>query len=386
MRRSTVFALVLAVVLALGGVQFAQADVSVPFQQDEPPPDFTAAADYRSSNPTFQTAAEVQAFWTQERLDEAQPIPDWVYQGAVPEGAGQETGSTANGPAMVSAPVIPGGVGLAAVAYQAPGYSTAAPNFAYPHPFTTGLVDTAFYGFYPWRVNGKLFFTNAAYGAGTFVCSGTVITSGANASGNENLILTSGVCVNSGGSGGVLGTWSQNMSFSPGYTGAHPQGLWSWSNAWSHPNWTLYSNWRQSYGFVVVNSNIFGCGTRIQTCYGAQGVAWNQYAHRDYWVTGYPQAAPYTGNRQIFCSSELAKRGNVAGPGTGNVGEYAMGIGCPQTGGAEGASWIIRGNVSNGGYANSATSWKWNPNDIYGPYYDGEFGWIWGLARTDMIP
>lgn len=338
------------------------------------------------SNP--QTIQQMKEFWTLERMAAAQPVPEWVFQHNMSEADHQasQIELLTDGPPMISSPVLPGtgGHGNTPVQYQVPGGSTTTPNFDYPFAYNVGQVTTAFYGFYPWRVNGKIFFTNAAYGPGTFVCSGTIVTSGAD--GNRNLVLTAAHCVNSGGNGSTNGTWSENVVFHPGYRdGVSPQGAWPQLTLWTLTNWVTDSNMRQDYAFIETQEIGLVCGS-LANCYGAQGVAWNQAQLREFWATGYPAGAPYNGQRMILCTASTATR-DLSIPGAGDYGHgrVPMGIGCDMTGGSSGGSWVIRGNMSNGGFANSVNSYKYTypsqPNAIYGPYFDSHFETLWNAAR-----
>lgn len=346
-----------------------------------------------TSSSSTQTVQQAEEFWTDERMAAAQPVPDWVIEqnierakASVNDPAVAQTELLAVGSPYVSSPVLPGtgGHGSAAVYYQVPGGSGTTPNFSYPFAYNSGLVAPSFYGFYPWRVNGKIFFTNSDYGPGTFVCSGTIVTSGAN--GNRNLVLTAAHCVHSGGVNGTEGTFSDNVVFHPGYRdGASPQGAWPSATMWVKSNWATHTNMRQDYAFIEVQELGWACGS-LANCFGAQGVAWNQAQLREFWATGYPAESPYTGQRQHLCTASTAKR-DLSMPGAGyyDQGVVPMGIGCNMTGGSSGGSWVIRGNMSNGGFANSVNSYKYTypsqPAAMYGSYFDSNFGSLWESAR-----
>ncbi|WP_282152719.1 trypsin-like serine peptidase [Ruegeria atlantica] len=86
---------------------------------------------------------------------------------------------------------------------------------------------------YPYRVNGKIFFSKP--GVGDFICSGTVI--------RPRLILTAGHCVHEGANGN--GGFFSNFIFIPAYhRGNAPYQAWNWT-------WVATTgSWLQSDGRV----------------------------------------------------------------------------------------------------------------------------------------
>jgi hypothetical protein len=344
---------------------------------------------YRESNPSIPPAADRRRLWTQEQIDAAQPVPDWVFQRIAQPDQSPQTQSTADGDPMVSDGFVVVGPGTAALVHQVIGGSAQSPNFTYPFPYSFSAIGNIYYPYYPWGTKGKVIFENAAYGPGSFYCSGTIVTSGDG--GNENLVLTAAHCLNSGGSDGTEGTWSTNVVFSPRRKeGVDPVGLWAASNLHVLSNWSEWSNDLQDYGFMVTNSNAMPCG-ELSYCFGAEGVAWNQTAFREYWVAGY-SSGNYGGEKMMLCTASLATRDNtVAGAGPGPQGESPMAIGCPMGGGSSGSGWVIRGaQSSTTAFVNSVTSYKYtSPNywqAVYGPYFDGSFGTLWQAARVDLLP
>jgi V8-like Glu-specific endopeptidase len=259
-----------------------------------------------------------------------------------------------------------------------------APNPAYPYPFPfsrSGIIPFSLYNSWPWSPNGKLFFTQEGV---DYVCSGTAITVG-DGPPRRALVLTAGHCVNSGGNGTTGGTWNTNTTFCPAWRdGVAPFGCWAWQSLWTTGGWWINSNLRRDVGFVVVANN--ACG-QLGNCVGDTGFAWNQSDQQHYWDLGYPQAAPFTGQRMILCTASTAIRdagvNALPGPDT-------MGIGCDMTGGSSGGSWNFSMRMGMAGFANSVNSYKYispaQPLAIYGPYFDTVIYNLWNNARNSIAP
>jgi hypothetical protein len=315
-----------------------------------------------------------EAYWTPERMKSAIPLDIVVDKTNVKQSA--ESASAPDGPAMAVAGNAPGeaptGEAVASdlTAAAAP---AAVSLFTYPYPFDFSTVyPTSLYTQYPWRTNGKLFFTqkNAAGTAINYVCSGTSTTSGVG--GRNRLVWTAGHCVNSG----VGSRWSYNVRFCPAYlNGVSPFGCWGSLQLWSLAGWVGPGNLRYDQGVIITtNTSSTGRG-RLGLTVGTQGLAWNQPRNQhypyDFWFSfGYPQAAPFNGNTMWWCSSSIGKYdapNALAGPLTN-------GIGCNMTGGSSGGGFIWQFRMNTFGYVNSVNSYKYvvpaQPNAMYGPYFD----------------
>jgi hypothetical protein len=337
------------------------------------------------SSPQGPTAAAVMAFWTAERMAAAQPAP-------MPRPQRQATAPRAiasTGTPMYVPPVAPGQAATTGVLVgQVAGTpSPVVTYYTYPYPFDrTGAFPFTLYngplgtlGSFPWITNAKVFFQNAAYGSGGFVCSGTVVNSGTG--GNRRLVWTAGHCVNSGGTtGGAAGTWSTNVMVCPAYRdGNSPVGCWPHLQLFTLGGWHSDSNLRRDQGVIVTG---LSSGWRIQDRVGAMGLTWNQARRQHWWEFGYPQASPFNGNRLIFCTSSLGRDdapNSLAGPET-------LGVGCDMTGGSSGGGWLLSFTQGGGGFVNSVNSYKYiipaEPLAMYGPYFDVGTENLYNASRT----
>ena len=338
-------------------------------------------------SPDQPSAAAVRAFWTPARMAAARPAPMPMLT--------RPTGRPAPAPAATGTPkyvppVAPGQAATTgAVLGQLGGTGTqpVVTYYTYPYPFSTsGTFPFSLYngpalgtlGSWPWITNAKVFFQNAGYGGGTFVCSGTVINSGGG--GNRRLVWSAGHCVNSGGDGSTNGVWSTNVLVCPAYRdGNSPVGCWASLQLWTLGGWFSSSNFRRDQGVIVTADN---AGWRIQDRVGAEGLAWDQNRVQHFIDFGYPAAAPYTGTRLRQCWASTAIDDSPPGP---TAGPQTLGIGCDMTGGSSGGGWIINFTMGGGGYTNGLNSYKYTvpaqPLAMYGPFFDVGTENLWNATR-----
>jgi len=332
-------------------------------------------------SPDAPPAAVTTAYWTRQRMLAAKPYPIPVLQGGPRVRAARATGAT--GPAISVAGGGPGNVARGQIVTTGQAQPVLAPNpaYPYPYPFTrSGVVPFSLYNSWPWSINGKLFFTQEGV---DYVCSGTAVAVGTGPP-RRALALTAGHCVNSGGDGTSGGTWNSSTIFCPAWRdGVAPFGCWTWQSLWTTGGWWINANIRRDVGFVVVADN--PCG-QLGNCVGDDGIAFNQSDAQHFWDLGYPQAAPFNGQRMILCTASTAIRDAVnalPGPDT-------MGIGCDMTGGSSGGSWNYSMRMGTSGYANSVNSYKYiipaEPLAMYGPYFDTVINNLWNNARNSIGP
>jgi V8-like Glu-specific endopeptidase len=194
---------------------------------------------------------------------------------------------------------------------------------------------------YP-AMHGKVFFSDGVF---NYVCSGTAVTSA-----NESVVWTAGHCVHQG-----PGVFYSNWAFVPQYRdGARPHGTWTARRLMTTAAWATSGDFGYDLGAAVVNTN---AGATLTDTVGSRGAAFDQPAQQRYLSHGYPAAAPFNGQRQFVCDSNLGGRDPSTSPQT-------MAIGCDMTGGSSGGGWVVGNNVlsvNSYGYSNQ-------PNVMYGPY------------------
>lgn len=295
-------------------------------------------------------ATAAAAYWTPQRMQAAKPIS--VTAPGLGPRAASDTQAAPTGPARA---VAGSGGGEQSVSAPEPA------GFSYPFPFTRYQVyPTSLWKQYPWRVNGKLFFSQ---NGSNFVCSATSVVAP-----SLTRVYTAGHCVSDGTS-----TFSTNVVFVPAYNGnstnlsvQRPYGTWTAGTLSTTSAWHVNSDLGKDVGSFTTNLlNGVKLGNRV----GTAGFAWNQARDQQFVSTGYPQAAPFNGKNMNQC---------LGAPGTldGSFTPAPTGIGCDMTGGSSGGAWFISWGRTNGrtpGFINSVNSYKYpstQPLAMYGPYID----------------
>lgn len=175
---------------------------------------------------------------------------------------------------------------------------------------------------YPKSTHGKLFFTLSGT---NFVCSATVV--------NRSTLITAGHC-NSDGNG----HFATNRLFCPSYrNGANPaRGCWSVVTSVVAGHWHSGGDPDYDYACLVTANTGSVVANKIGNVTGWMGRAWNWSSSQAERTFGYPQAAPFNGNRLITtASSEWYTHDFVGG------GQVSKVIGSDLTGGSSGGSWAI---------------------------------------------
>jgi V8-like Glu-specific endopeptidase len=333
-----------------------------------------AAAVAQSGGETAITSPENLAVaaprpWTAAEMKAAKPYP-------MPEGkgsAGLVSDVTAGptgpaGSAKGARPNAKSGVASTEATVDDVAAAINPAGYSYPGPFTRFHVgDIAAYTTYPLSTVGKLFFKQ--YGV-SYVCSASVIALRA--------IVTAGHCVHKGNN--LVTGWSTNVVFVPAYrNGAAPLGQWSVPSLRTYTDW--YANgsagdFDHDWGAGAITSTIGGLyiGQKV----GYLGYAYNYGRAQNWWLLGYPQAAPFTGATMQVCNTSYAYD-SAAYSG----GPAPMSVGCDQTGGTSGGPWILGFGSSNS--VNSVNSHRYNvrPLELSGPYANTDtYTIIFSWART----
>lgn len=274
---------------------------------------------------TISTSAQERAtaFWTPERMRQAQPMPAPRLDGAGVQAA-------AGPPATVE--------------------PTAFPNAGSAWTGGGNVV----------RSTGRVFFT---YQGRTASCSGSAVTST-----NKSTVITAGHCVKLGGA------FHTNWVFVPAYdNGNTPFGTWTARSLSATPQWVASENITYDIGAAVVNALN---GQLLTDAVGGQGVAFNQPRGQNMYAFGYPAAAPYDGTRLIYCSGRVFNE---------FLGTGAIGMTCNMTGGASGGPWFLTFSEATGaGLLNSVNSFKYNFANtwMFGPYFGADAQNLYNTAQS----
>jgi hypothetical protein len=303
-----------------------------------------------------QSAGE-GAFWTPERMRNAQPAP--MPQGVAPSaGAPEWSDAEAEQADLPNAPptLIPGWspnsgepqpwpsrmelLNLDEPAADGFAESAAAmPRSYFGAPQTYGNVPTnplkgpygpfqrwtmqGRYDMWPRSIHGKLFFTMSG---NSYVCSATVI--------NRNVVATAGHCVSSGD-----GEMATNLMFCPGYNQAGAlagTGCWGVRSVTTTGRWHNGMDFDYDYACMVMAPTGSAFKGSIGDRTGWAGVAMNWPSSQPTMQFGYPAGSPFTGDSiQQVASVEWYEVDMGAG------GQKSKYIGSDLTGGSSGGGWFL---------------------------------------------
>jgi V8-like Glu-specific endopeptidase len=197
---------------------------------------------------------------------------------------------------------------------------------------------------------GKVFFT---LGGANYVCSGSAVSSG-----NEDVVLTAGHCVNEG-----PGAYATNWAFVPGYDdGARPYGTFTARQLTTTTQWANSGDFDYDVAFAVMNTLN---GAHLTDVVGGQSIGFNQARGQYMYSFGYPAANPYDGSDIAWC------HGTVVQDTFG--GSSDQGLNCNMTGGSSGGPWFVNYDEATGlGTLNSVNSFKYRGGNMrsymFGPY------------------
>jgi hypothetical protein len=292
-------------------------------------------------------ATEVQAtltYWTAARMEAARPLEvtpsnrPTLGISAQPDGRPHRV---AGSDAKRGKAVQTGGVAVPAL-------------YTYPFPFTRYEVESQLTRLNPYRRIGKLFFTQ---NGGSFVCSAASAPGGP-----RQIVWTAGHCLSDG-----AGHFSTNVIFIPAYRdGVQPYGRFPATQLWTTSGWHFSGDLTYDLGAFSVGRN--SAGQTLRSLVGYMGFAWNQSRTLHWDSFGFPQAAPFNGQRLQKCEASQGTD-DVAIPGSG---PDPIGIGCDMTGGSSGGPWVM--NLRNGNYINGHNDYKYTtpsqPLAMYSPYFN----------------
>lgn len=206
------------------------------------------------------------------------------------------------------------------------------------------------YTAYPATTVGKLFFT---LNGGNFVCSASTY--------QQTNIVTAGHCVSDGTS-----TFATSVQFCPAYNAGGPNpnyGCWNWSGATTSAPWHFNGDPDYDYARIGLVSNGGVCGCPVGNAVGWLGVGWNWGTNQPDMSIGYPQAAPFAGNRLIqTASTDWYTHDFTSGNQVSKV------MGNDMTGGSSGGPWVLGWRHVNAEIADTDGSSGTDPG---GPFVNG---------------
>lgn len=211
------------------------------------------------------------------------------------------------------------------------------------------------------RTTGKVFFTLAGV---NYVCSGSAVTSG-----NRDVVLTAGHCLNEG-----PGAYATNFAFVPAYDdGARPYGTFTARQLVTTTQWAGSGDFDYDIGFAVMNTLN---GQHLTDVVGSQGIGFNLARGQYMYSFGYPQANPYDGSDIAWCHGT---------PIQDPYGSQDQGLDCNLTGGSSGGPWFVSYSTTTGvGTLNSVNSFKYSGgqlrNYMFGPYLGSVAQTLYGTA------
>ncbi len=348
-----------------------------------------------SSIQTF-TAAQAAAYWTEERMRNALPMPLPTVSEAPP--TTQETAAPSR-PTVIASSGRPGDTPQEETREQAT-QGAPEPQFGtYPFSFTRyrlfpdsrilGALQIL-YKTFPYQLTGKLFLTIP--GQGDFVCSGASVNST-----NKSVVWTSGHCVFTPGVG-----FNTNFLFVPARrAGANPFGTWTAKQAFTLTEFSNSGFFEFDMGALVMNLGGSDNNQKIGDAVGFLGFVANISRQQHWHIHGYPQAsrdlgstppgAQFDGEHHEICAASWATddqpSGNSANPA-------AIGVGCDQTNGVSGAPWVVNFSGATGqtNQLNGNVSYRYtgpNPPEnlkLFSPYFgDGAVNLL-NAAQAVAVP
>lgn len=321
---------------------------------------FVSADETITETVTLEQQQAAVAYWTPARIASAIPATPMI-EGAPPEQDAlfeEESGEpgfiTSSKDGRTS--VLLTGDEAAAMALSGGIEPTADGYDTYPPPENTYPIPVTWYGSFPIRAVGKVYFSAGGY---NYVCSGSAI-------GNRG-VLTAGHCLAPGN-----GTWTTNWIFRPAWRDPWaPYGTWT---AYAKNVYTVWFNNGGPGGYCrdvgAAKVSDLG-GSTLAATVGHLGFSWNHSRLQHWSMHGYPSSSPWVGSIQVKTGASYSNTvdpGCISGPST-------TGAGTRQTPGCSGGPWIRTYRPQQWGannYANGVFSYYYtaSPLRMYSPYFD----------------
>lgn len=202
---------------------------------------------------------------------------------------------------------------------------------------------------------GKVFFT---LGGTNYVCSGTATTSG-----NGDVVTTAGHCLHEG-----PGNFATNFAFVPAYeNGGEPYGKWTAKELFTTQQWAASGDFEYDAGFAVMNEN--DNGESLTDVVGSYPVAFNQGRGLEYKSYGYPARSPFDGQTLWSCTGTASDD---------PYGSSTQGIACDMTGGSSGGGWITGGQLN----SVNSYKYRADSSTMYGPYFGSAINSVYTTAAA----
>jgi hypothetical protein len=266
------------------------------------------------AGPSSATPAQVERFWTPQRMANAVPLEMSI----------DASGRTHLFAGRPEAPVASA---------------------------SNALVKTAEIA--PYAVNGRVF---VRQGKLEGFCSGTAINSP-----TRRLVLTAGHCVNSGpDEEGRPGVWSQYLEFVPAYNGAAPFGAFALQGRpKALPEWVNRGNPDFDMGAFLTKPNTEGVNVADAVGGGAT-IVYDLSRHQEFTSFGYPGETKLMRTCPSSYIGDDPQTYPFPGPPT-------LGIGCRWAPGSSGGAWTI----AEGSEVDGITTYLHpeNKQQAFGPYF-----------------
>jgi len=237
-----------------------------------------------------ESAAQIKAHWTPERMKEALAHPEPLLRSEARRDDSRKSPATAGADRHMTASadaVLPKSNSLAAASPSAAAASEI--SVSQEVPYSTSFPNV---------IVGRLFFDKP--NGDPFTCTASVIVSN-----NKRTLWTAGHCVHLGDGSGDAG-WSKNVEFVPGYKdGQEPWGRWYADKLFAPNDWTANHDSRNAdlAAIVLKSDAMYG---NLQDNVGGLGYVFGSVTdYSDVFSYGYPgdgyHRTDLTGKRMMFC-------------------------------------------------------------------------------------
>lgn len=378
--------LVVAIVATIG-VAVAPAGPSAPAA-----PAATATSTEILTHATQQTVAQVEGYWTSERMAAAEPYPLSSSAARTIEKGTLIPMAEPTSAAIGLAGGLPGGTALSQTSVASTSQSPQTEPYGDPIPYTRwSLIGR--YNKYPNSTVAKMFFTQDPDGVGgsgplNYVCSASsmgpdeVWTAGHCASNNDG-IDQPGVAANG---------FSYNILVCPSYDNAPLAGVGCWGANGIVALTAYKSGGNGNVDMAAIDTSDTGdtVGSQIGVHTGWLGFLVNAPRNQHWVAMGYPAASPFAGGKLIMSAGSYGYDDSWPPDAV-----LSMAMGNNMTGGSSGGPWIVSyglpGQVGGGGgnYINGHNDWKYsgvaNENEMMSPYFDCRAMAIYNNIRGTSI-